>query len=63
MKHIIQLWSVYWVKHMKKMNEAVGTKNHLKMNGEGEKIVCPFRRQEIWKCIGCVLSEVTYRKK
>ena len=47
----------------KKMNETVGTKNRLTMGGGGKRIVIPFRRQEIWKCIGCVLSEVTYKKK
>ena len=30
--------------------------------GGGERIVRPFRSQELGKCIGCVLSAVTYGK-
>ena len=48
---------------MAKINEAVGMKNRLTMGGGGKQIVRPFRRQELWKCIGCVILEVTYRKK
>ena len=45
------------------MNEAVGINNRVKMNGGGKGLVLPFKRQEFWKCIGCVLSAVTYGKK
>ena len=31
LKHIIQLWPGDWVRHMKKMNEAVGMKNRVTM--------------------------------
>ena len=48
---------------MAKMNEAVGMKNHVTMGEGGKRKFCNFRRQEFWKCIGCVLSEVTYGKK
>ena len=51
------------VKRMAKMNEAVGMENRVTVGGVGKRIVCPFRRQEFWKCIGCVLSAVTYGKK
>ena len=49
--------------YMKKMNEAVGMKDCLTMGGGGKWIVRPFRRQDIRKCIGCVLLEVTYGNK
>ena len=46
-----------------KMNEAVGTKNCLILYGGKKWQVCPFRRQELWKYIGCILLAVTYGKK
>ena len=51
------------MKQMEKMNELVCMKNRLTMGGGGKRIVCLFRRQEFCKCIGCVLSEVTYGNK
>ena len=45
------------------MNEAVGMKNHVTVDGGGGRLVRPFKRQELWKCIGCVLSAVTYGNK
>ena len=47
------------------MNEAVGMKNRLIVSGLKKRLrlVSPFRRQEFWECIGCILSAVTYRKK
>ena len=63
LKHLIQLWPGYWVKKMAKINEAVGIKNHVTMDGGGKRLVCPFKRQEFWKCIGCILSAVTYGNK
>ena len=39
------------------MNNCVTT------NGGGKRLVRPFKRQELWKCIGCILSAVTYGKK
>ena len=48
---------------MAEMNEAVGIKNRYKMNGGGKQLVCPFKIQEFWKCIGFILLEVTYGKK
>ena len=38
LKHIIQLWSGYWVKQMKKTNQAVGEKNCLDKSGGGVNI-------------------------
>ena len=29
----------------------------------GKRLVHPLKRQELWKCIGCILLEVTYGKK
>ena len=52
LKNIIQLWPGDWVKQMEKMNEAVGMKNFFTMDEVGKRPVCPFRRQECWKCIG-----------
>ena len=46
-----------------KINEAVGMKNRLMMGGGGKWIVLPFRRQDFWKCIGCILLAVTYGDK
>ena len=63
LKHLIQLWPCDWVKKMKKMNEAVGTKNSVTMNGGGKRLAHPFKRQEFWRCIGCILSKFTYGKK
>ena len=48
---------------MSKMNEAVGMKNRVTVYGQGKWIVHPFRSQDFWKCHGCVLSSVTYRRK
>ena len=42
------------------MNEAVGMKHILEISGGGKLLVCPFRSQDLWKFIGCNLSEVTY---
>ena len=53
-KHIIQLWPGDWVKLTAKINEAVGMKNHVTPDGGGDRIVRPFKRQELWKCIGCI---------
>ena len=46
-----------------KMNKAVREKNRLDKFGWKKQLVRPFRRQELWKCIGCILSEVTFGKK
>ena len=48
---------------MANMNEEVGMKNHLPMDGGGKRLVSTFKRQEFRKCIGCVLSAVTYGNK
>ena len=45
------------------MNEAVGMNNRLTLDGEGKKLVSPFKRQEFLKFIVCVLSAVTYGNK
>ena len=55
LKHIIQLCPGDWVKHMEKMNEAVFIKNRYTVNGGGKRLVRPFKSQEFWKCIGCIL--------
>ena len=31
-KHIIQLWSVDWMKHMEKINKVVGIKNYFTLD-------------------------------
>ena len=46
-----------------KMNEVVDEKNLLDNYGRNKWLVRPFRRQEFWKFIGCILSAVTYGKK
>ena len=48
---------------MEKMNEMVCMKNRVTLNGGGKRHVKFFTRQEFWKCIGCILSSVTYGKK
>ena len=63
LKHLVQLWLVDWVRHIEKMNEVVFIKNCSTSNGGGKRPVKPFKRQEFWKCIGCILSAVTYGKK
>ena len=63
MKHLIQLLMGDWVSQMSKMHEAVCMKNRVTTNGGGKRLVSPFKRQELWKCIGCILSSVTYGKK
>ena len=45
---------------MAKMDEAVGEKNRIENYGGRKRLVCPFRRQDFWKYIGCILSEVNY---
>ena len=61
--HLIKFCPVDWVKHMEKINQAVGEKNRLDISGGKIWLVHPFRRQEFWKCIRCVLSAVTYVNK
>ena len=63
LKHIIQLLPGDWEKQMSKNKYAVGMKNCVMVGGGGTQIVSPFRRQELWKCIGFFLSAVSYRKK
>ena len=63
LKHVIKLWPGDWEKEMGKMNEAVTMKNRVTLNGGGKWQVKKFTRQEFWKCIGCILSAVTYGKK
>ena len=48
---------------MGKNNEAVGMNNRLTMSGGENWLVCTFRRQEFWKCIGCILLTVNYGNK
>ena len=48
---------------MKKKNLAVGENNRLGISGGKRILVHPFRRQAFWKCIGCILTAVTYGKK
>ena len=59
LKHIIHLWSGDWVKQRGKRNEAIGEKNCLDKSGVNKRSVSPSRRQELCKCIGCILLEVT----
>ena len=63
LKHIVQLCPDDWVIQMAKMNEAVDMKNRVTINGEGKRLVRPFKSHVLWKCIGCTLSVVTYGKK
>ena len=48
---------------MGKMDEAVGMKNRVMVGGGGKQIVFPFKRQELWKFIDCLISEFTYGNK
>ena len=48
---------------MAKMNEALGMNNRVTVDGGCKQIARPFRRQEFWKCIGCLISAVTYERK
>ena len=63
LKHLVQLWPGNWVNQMGKMNEAVGMENRVTMNGGGKRLVRPFKSQEFWKYIGCIISEDIYGKK
>ena len=45
LNHIIQLWPGYWVKHIEKINEAVGMKNHFTVDEGGKRLVRPFKRK------------------
>ena len=38
-------------------------KNRLTLYGGDKRLVSPFMSQEFWKCIGCILSAVTYGNK
>ena len=58
LNHLIKLWPGYWVNQISKMNEVVGDKNHLDNYGGNKRLVCPFRRQYLCKCIGFILSEI-----
>ena len=45
------------------MNLAVGEKNRIDNFMGKKRLLCPFRRQEFWKCIGFNLLTVTYGNK
>ena len=40
------------MKQMAKINEAVGMKNRVAVDGGGKRLVRPFKRQEFCKFIG-----------
>ena len=63
LKNIIQLWRCDWMKQLENINESDVTNSRFTMDGGGKRLFCPFKRQEFWKCIGCVLWEVNYGKK
>ena len=42
MKHLIKLWPEGLVKHMEKINEAVGMKNRLDKSGGNKWLVSTF---------------------
>ena len=51
------------MKQMKNNNEVVGMKNRVTMNGGWKLLVRPFKGQELWKCIGCIILAVTFGVK
>ena len=63
LNHHIQLCPDDWEKNMETINEAIGTKNRVTVGGGGKLIVRPFKSQEFWNCIGCIISTVTYDRK
>ena len=50
---------------MAKMNEMVGMNNYLLISGLKKRLhlVRHFTRKEFCKCIGCILSVITYGKR
>ena len=60
LKHLIQLWPGDWENRTEKMNEAFGMNNYVTVDGGGKQMVCPFRIQDFWECIGCLLSTFIY---
>ena len=60
MNNIIQLWSGGWVKQTEKTNEADGEKNCLDKSGERKRLVCHFKKNEFWTCIGYIISASKY---
>ena len=63
LKNLIQLWLGDWLRQIAKTNEAVCMKNRFTSNGGGKLLVRPFKRQEFWKCIGCIILAVNYGNK
>ena len=63
LKYLIQFWPGDRVEQIAKINEAVGMKNIFIMDGGRKRLVFTFKSQEVWKFIGCILSEVTYGKE
>ena len=57
---MIQLCSGYWVNQMAKINEAVVEKKNIYKSGWRKQLVLHFTKNNFWKCIGCILLEVTY---
>ena len=47
LKHLIQLWPGCWVKHMLKMNKAVGEKDNFYNYGGRKQLVHPFTRNNL----------------
>ena len=48
---------------MEKINEAVGKNNHLDKSRGRKRLDRNFTKKDLCKCIGLILSEVTYGKK
>ena len=51
------------MKQMARMNEAVGMKNHVTMDGGGKRIVRSFIRREFWKSIGLFYQQLPLGRK
>ena len=61
LKHIIELWPGYWEEQLGEINEVFREQNcHQKKIGK-TRVVRKFYENEFSKCIGCIISEVTYR--
>ena len=61
--HLIKFWPGDWFKQMKKMNQAVVENNSLDTTVGRKCPVGPFIKNNIWKCIGYIISAVTFGVK
>ena len=61
--HLIGLMPGDCKDHLKMMNEAVRNQTNIILRRWRRILIQDFPKNELFKCIGCIVFEVRYRKK